>query len=98
MRPPFTSQLPLTKPSQAASMSKPWHRSSMQKAQTNGDYTKLEEYNATVSGNKALEQLRPTTLTSDHDAERGDDGRHVQDERHLESWFGASNTEPQHLG
>ena len=48
LRPSLTSQLPLTKPSQAASKSKPWHHSNMQKAQNNGDYTELEEYNAMV--------------------------------------------------
>ena len=71
MKPSFTSQLPRTKPSQAASMSKSWHRSSTQEAQINGHYTELEEYNA---GNKVVKQLRPTTLTSDHDAERGEYG------------------------
>lgn len=48
MRPSFTSQLPLTKPSQAAGMSKPWHHGSMQKAQINDDYIELKEYNAMV--------------------------------------------------
>ena len=66
------------------------NNSRIHKVHVKGDYTELEEYNATISEPKTMHQLRPEPTSSNRDVESGRYGISVQNASHGETWLDTS--------